>query len=64
MKKTYKNPILTVVKIQPARIMAGSFLDGLGGEGVDGGASLGREASFDLGDDLDISDFDEELIVE
>jgi hypothetical protein len=24
MKKTYKNPTLTVVKLQPARILAGS----------------------------------------
>ena len=24
MKKTYKNPTLTVVKVQPARILAGS----------------------------------------
>ena len=62
MKKTYKNPILTVVKIQPARIMAGSFLDGLGETPVDGGVSLGREASFDLGDDLDISEFDGEMM--
>ena len=64
MKKTYINPTLTVVKIQPARIMAGSFLDGLGNTPVDGGVSLGREASFDLGDDIDISDFDDEMIVE
>ena len=64
MKKTYKNPTLTVVNIQTASIMAGSFLDGLGETPVDGGVSLGREASFDLGDDLDISDFDEEMIVE
>ena len=62
MKKTYINPTLTVVKIQPARIMAGSFMEGLGDTPVDGGVSLGREASFDLGDDLDLSDFEEEML--
>ena len=46
MKKQYRNPILTVVKLQPARIMAGSFNDPLGDKGVDGGAALGRSAEF------------------
>lgn len=30
MKKTYKNPTLTVVKLQPARILAGSEKIGVG----------------------------------
>ena len=55
MKKIYKNPTLTIVKLQPTCIMAGSFKGQLGGDGVDGGASLSREATF--------SDWDEELLV-
>ena len=52
MKKTYINPTLTVVKIKPAHLLAGSFNDPLGDTNVDGGAALGREASFsDWGDD-------------
>ena len=46
MKKTYKNPALTVVKMQPAHIMAGSFKRQLGSQGVNGSASLGRESRF------------------
>ena len=43
MKKTYINPTLTVVKVQPARILAGSpELTGT----YDGGTILGREAEF------------------
>ena len=52
MKKTYINPTLTVVKIKPAHLLAGSFNDPLGDTNVDGGAALGREASFsDWGED-------------
>jgi hypothetical protein len=43
MKKTYINPTLTVVKVQPARILAGS--PGLTGT-YSGGTVLGREAEF------------------
>lgn len=49
MKKTYKNPTLTVVKIQTNQLMInGSF-----GEGkMDGGSAAGRGASFsDWSDD-------------
>ena len=53
MKKSYKNPALTVVKMQPARIMAGSFKGQLGTQGVNGSASLGRGASFSADDDWD-----------
>ena len=66
MKKIYKNPTLTVVKLQPARIMAGSFNEQLGNTGVDGGVSLGREATFsDWGEDVDLSEWGEKnLFVE
>lgn len=48
MKKTYKNPTLTVVNIQPARIMVTSLeIKNLNAE-----KSMGRSSRF--------SDFDEE----
>ena len=51
MKKTYKNPTLTVVKIQPAQLMIPAS------NPYDGGDVQGREASF--------SDWeDEQLIIE
>ena len=50
MKKTYMNPTLTVVKLQSSRIMAGSFNELLGDDGVDGGVALSPEENFD---DLD-----------
>ncbi len=43
MKKTYKNPTLTVVKIQPARIMESSTITT--GD-YNGGVIQGHEASF------------------
>lgn len=46
MKKTYMNPTLTVVKLQSSRIMAGSFKDLLGDEGVDGSVSLSPEENL------------------
>ena len=46
MKKTYKNPTLTVVDVEYADILAGSFNDPLGDNPVDGGAALGHEATF------------------
>ena len=51
MKKKYINPTLTVVKLPSSRIMAGSFNEQLGNTGVDGGVSLGREATFSDWDD-------------
>ena len=56
MKKTYMNPTLTVVKLQSSRIMAGSFNELLGDDGVDGGVALSPEENFD---DLEI-DFSEQ----
>ena len=54
MKKTYKNPTLTVVKIQPARIMETS---NIGTGNYSGGGIQSRESSF--------SDWeDEQLIIE
>jgi hypothetical protein len=53
MKKTYINPTLTVVKIQPAQFIAMSTL----GETEATSGNLGREAEF--------SDWeDEQLIIE
>lgn len=47
MKKTYKNPTLTVVKIQPAQILAGSEQGALGGPEITGSDGFGaREAEF------------------
>ena len=46
MKKIYQNPTLEVIEMQPVDIMAGSFKGQLGDDGVDGGASLVREAIF------------------
>ena len=54
MKKTYKNPTLTVVKIQPARILAGSEI---GTGDYAGGQIQTREATFSDGED-------EQLIIE
>ena len=49
MKKTYKNPTLTVVKVQPAQVIAASvpmYGTNATGEG------MGRSASFsDWGED-------------
>ena len=45
MKKTYKNPTLTVVKIQTSNLLqavSGKFGDGF----KDGGSAAGRGASF------------------
>lgn len=62
MKKTYLNPTLTVVKIQPAQFIAMSTL----GETEAISGNLGREATFsDWGDDVNFSDWeDEQLIIE
>ena len=46
MKKTYMIPTLTVVKMQSSRIMAGSFKEQLGDNGVDGEVSLSPEETF------------------
>lgn len=46
MKKTYMIPTLTVVKLQSSRIMAGSFKDLLGDDGVDGSVSLSPEENL------------------
>jgi len=54
MKKTYKHPTMTVVKLQSSRIMAGSFKDQLGDEGVDGGVSLSSEGIFTDWDEIDV----------
>ena len=43
MKKTYKNPTLKVVKVNPARILAGS--PGLTGT-YSGGTVLSRQSDF------------------
>ena len=51
MKKTYKNPLLTVVNIQPAQFIAMSTLGTT--DAIDG--NLGREATF--------SDWDEDVFV-
>ena len=45
MKKTYKNPILTVVKIQPAQLLTESIINI--GESYNGTSSVeAREAIF------------------
>ena len=47
MKKTYKNPTLTVVMIKPAQILAGSEQGALGGPEITGSDGFGaREAEF------------------
>ena len=43
MKKTYKNPTLTVVKVQPAQVIAAS-VPMYGSDAT--GAGMGRGASF------------------
>lgn len=50
MKKTYKNPTLTVVKIQPAQMIA---VSGEFGEGTMSGSSAATRESYfsDWGDD-------------
>ena len=57
MKKKYRNPILTVVKIQPSNLLQAvsgfdEVLDNTGGNGTN---ALGREANF--------SDWDDEVLV-
>jgi len=50
MKKTYKNPTLTVVKIQPAQFIAGSDF----GQGQkDGSQAAARGGCFSADDDWD-----------
>ena len=56
MKKTYKNPSLTVVKIQPARILAGSDLYTKTGNATEWGAR-GSRFSADFWDEEE--DYDE-----
>ena len=49
MKKTYKNPTLTVVKIQAARILAGS----LELQNKDAKSVMARESRFSTWEDED-----------
>lgn len=44
MKKTYKNPTLTVVNVQAARLMAGS--PGYGGTTTKTSGNFGRQGNF------------------
>ena len=62
MKKTYKNPLLTVVTIQPAQFIAMSTLGTT--DAIDG--NLGHEATFtDWGEEVDLSEWEEkDLFVE
>jgi hypothetical protein len=53
MKKTYKNPTLTVVKIQPARILAGSETAPFGEGKKDGSQAAARGGRFSADDDWD-----------
>ena len=55
MKKTYMIPTLTIVKMQSSRIMAGSFKEQLGDDGVDGGVSLSPEETFIDWEELDVT---------
>ena len=55
MKKTYKHPTMTVVKLQSSRIMAGSFKDQLGDDGVNGGVSLSPEETIIDWEELDVT---------
>ena len=54
MKKTYKHPTMTVVKLQSSRIMAGSFDGQLGDDGVNGSVSLSSEGIFTDWDEIDM----------
>ena len=46
MKKIYKNPTLTVIEFESSCILAGSFEEQLGDDGVDGSISLSSEEIF------------------
>ncbi len=61
MKKKYRNPILTVVKVQPAQFIAMSTL----GTTDETMGNLGNEATFnDWGEEVNLSDWDEEMFSE
>ena len=52
MKKTYKNPTLTVVKVQPARILAGSDQIGVSVTNYNGSTTIeSRQGSFSIWED-------------
>ena len=54
MKKIYKHPTMTVVKLQSSRIMAGSFNGQLGDDDVNGSVSLSSEGIFTDWDEIDV----------
>ena len=56
MKKTYINPTLTVVNVQPAQVIATSGPDMYGKDAVSEG--MGRKARFYMEEDWDEDDFD------
>ena len=49
MKKTYINPTLTVVKVQPAQVIATSSIEMYGKDAE--GVGMGREARFYMEED-------------